>query len=187
MARRSDPWPGRAHRSRRPPGQEHQNRLPRPGSLSAASQPPCSSTMSLRDRQAQAGRFADRLGGEEGLEHARQHVGRHARPVVAHAARASRAPSPRVVRPRGQRCARSQRHVDAPPGAGLDRVHDQVGQRLLHLRAVRDDRGCVDRPGAEVQSPSASCVASGASSGDRVRPPACPDLLRPSAAGRRRA
>ena len=116
--RPASPAPAGAHAALR--GRNIENRLPRPGALSA-----CDPAAVLVDdvvghRQTEPRRFADRLGGEEGLEHARQHVGRHARPVVAHRQLESprQQPAPSLVRPALAAHARgSQRHVDRPASA----------------------------------------------------------------------
>ncbi len=105
--------------------------------------PPCSRTISRRDRQAQARPLPGRLGREERLEEALHRLGRHAFAGVRHVDSEASA-SDRWQRvmcgaegKRQRRALARQADRERPPGRHrLGAVHDQVGQGLLDLRAV---------------------------------------------------
>jgi hypothetical protein len=87
----------------------------------------------VADREAEARPHARRLGGEEGVEEPREHLGRDARPRVAH----GDADEPRLLAGGDA----DEVVVGAAFGEGLGGVHEEVDEHLGEAVGVGEDAG----------------------------------------------
>ncbi len=128
-------------------------RLPYPSSLSTVDPAAVIAHDAVGDRETEAGALAGPLGGEEGLEEARQVLGGDPGSVVGD--REGDEVALATVLTRGMDVALAGRDLDASAlGHRLHGVHDQVHERLLDLVLVgRDQEGIVAELGRDRDPP----------------------------------